>query len=342
MRAIRSAVRVAAALAVAAMIAGLVGCGGGKPGARVVVYCAEKEEIIQAAKPLWEKMLPDLEVSVIPAGTNEVVQRIRSERRHPLGDVVWGIGAEGPSALPDLFQPCATREAGAIDPRWAAVAKGQPWQPNNVVPMVLIYNTKMVPASQAPRGWRDLAKPRWKGLLAYAAPDTSGSAYTQLATMVAIFGDNDAGWKTIETIMRHAKILPGSGKVPKGVSDGEYAVGLTYENLAGLYVGGGAPVKIVYPVEGTAVFPDANALIRGAPHPEAGKRFLDFLQSKPVQELLARKLYLRPARKDVAGPTSLPPIDQVKPAPNFNFQWAVAHHQDFLDKWQALLLRLKR
>ena len=293
---------------------------------------------------MWAKAAPGVKLDTIASGTNEIVQRVAAERRHPLGDLVWGIGAEGPSALPELFEPYETKEAeaGAIDPLWQAVVKDRPWQPNNIVPMVLIYNTRMVPAAKAPRGWRDLADPRWKGRLAYAAPDKSGSAYTQLAVMVSVFGDNEAGWKVIQRIMGNAKILPSSGKVPKGVADGEYAVGLTYENVAALYVKGGAPVRIVYPVEGTAVIPDANALIRGAPHPEAGKRFLDFLQGKPVQAMLAEKLSLRSCRTDVATPQGLPPLDSIKAAPGFTFGWAVQHRKDLIQKWQAIVLNLSQ
>jgi iron(III) transport system substrate-binding protein len=325
------------------VLVGAAGCGPRRsPSGQVVVYAAEKDKIIQAVSPLWEKVAPRIRLDVIPAGSNEVLQRARAERQRPLGDVLWGVGAEGPSAMPELFDPYETREAKAVAPRWKDIAKGQPWQPNNIVPMVIIYNTRLVKAAEAPRRWRDLANPRWRNRLAYAAPDKSGSAYTQLATMVSVFGDSDAGWSIIKRIMANAKILPSSGKVPKGVADGEYTVGMTYENVAGLYATGGAPIKIVYPVEGTAIIPDANALIRGAPHPKEGKRFLDFLQSKPVQEMLARKLSLRSCRTDVASPPGLPPIDSIKAAPGFDFRWAVQRREDFIKKWQAIVLDLKQ
>jgi iron(III) transport system substrate-binding protein len=345
---------VAAALVAALGIAVIAGCGGGKPGAtELAVYTAEKDEIVQAVSAMWKKAAPEIKLNCMEAGTNEVIQRVRAERQRPLGDLVWGSGAEGMTASPELFEPYESKETKAIDPRWLAVAKGAPWQPNNVVPMVLVYNTKLVrvqaryaensgPTPPAPYYWRDLARPGWKGLVAYAAPDKSGSAFTQLAVMVAVFGDNDTGWKTIADIMRNAIILQNSGKVIKGVADGEYAVGITYENIAGLYVRSGAPMKIVYPVEGTAVIPDGNALIRGGPHPEAAKRFLDFLLSKPVQEMLAQKLSLRSVRTDVAAPPGLVPIDQIKAAPGYDFVKAARKRDEYLKKWQAILLRLKQ
>jgi len=354
---------VAAALVAVLGMAVIAGCGGGKPGTtQLAVYSAEKDEIVQAVSAMWKKVAPEIKLNVMEAGTNEVVQRVRAERQRPLGDLVWGSGAEGMTASPELFEPYESKETKAIDPRWLAVAKGAPWQPNNVVPMVLVYSTTLFrgpggtlePPARAfdahtkywgaghPQSWRDLADPRLLGKLAYAAPDKSGSAFTQLATMVAVFGDNDAGWKTIEEIMRNAKILQSSGKVIKGVADGEYAVGITYENIAGLYVRSGASMKIVYPAEGTAVIPDGNALIRGAPHPEAAKRFLDFLLSKSVQEMLAQKLSLRSVRMDVAAPPGLVPIDKIKAAPGFDFRKGAQKRDEYLKKWQAILLRLNQ
>ena len=319
-----------------ALLAGMMLSGCANNPNQVVVYTAEKDVIIQAVTGLWAKSAPDIKLQTVAASSNEVVQRVRSEHQRPLGDVVWGVGAEGLAANPELFVPYTTSETKAIDPRWLEVAAGQPWQPNNVVPTVLIYNTKLVSAAQAPSTWRDLADPRWKGKLAYASPDKSGSAYTQLATMVAVLGDNPAGWRMVGRIMANCVILNNSSKVPKGVSDGEYAAGLSYENVAGLYVKGGAPVKIVYPRDGTSVTPDGNALIRGAPHPEAARRFLDFLQSEPVQELLARELALRAARMGVPPPPGLPPLDQIKPAPGYSFQWGAERRKDFIEKWLAL------
>ncbi len=317
----------------------LAGCSGGPVANEVVVYTAEKDENIDAVSRLWAQAHPDIKMRTVASGTNEIVQRVKAERRRPLGDLVWGVGAEGLAANPDLYEMYQTSEEPAVDPEWVAVAKGEPWLPNNVVPTVLVYNTKLVPAAKAPQTWRDLADPRWKGKVAYAAPDKSGSAYTQLATMVAVFGDNPAGWKTIEQIMDNAVILQSSSKVPKGVADGEYEVGLSYENVVGVYVNGGAPVKIVYPADGTSVTPDGNALIKGGPHPENAKLFLDFLQSKAVQEELATKLSLRSVRTDVAPPPGLPALSAVKRAPGFDFRWSTDHRADFLGKWQEILLR---
>jgi len=328
-------------LAMAALF--LAGCGSGGGGSQLVVYTAEKDEIVRTVTELWAKRHPDIKLSVVAAGTNEIVQRLRAERQRPLGDVVWGVGAEGLSVNPELFTPYTTAETKAVDPRWLAVAKGEPWQPNNVVPMVLLYNTKLVPASKAPKSWRDLTDPRWKGKLAYAAPDKSGSAYTQLATMLAVFGgDTPAAWKQVARVMGNSIILQSSSKVPKGVSDGEYEVGITYENVAGLYQTGGAPVKIVYPSDGTSITPDANALIKGAPHPREAKMFLDFLQSRDVQARLSEKLILRTCRTDVPPPPGLPPVDDIVPAPGYEYHWGVDHWKDFVAKWQDLMLRLQQ
>lgn len=331
----------AALTAACALGALLAGCGQGaiKPN-ELTVYAAEKQEIVDVVKPLWAKVAPDIKLNVITGGSTEIIQRVRSEASNPLGDVVWGSGAEGVSYNAQLFEAYAPQEQKAVDPRWLEMAAGEPWIPNNLQPQVIVYNTKLVKPPDAPRGWRDLAAPRWKDKLAYADAEQSGSAYTQLAVMVAVFGDNPAGWKVIAQIMRNAKIVTSSSRVPKGVADGEYAVGITYENTAGFFVKGGAPMKIVYPVEGTALTPDCNALIKRARHPAAAKRFLDFLVSKPVQERLAQTQSLRSCRTDVAAFPGLPPLAQVKAAPNFDFRAAVERRKDVIKQWLDIVAQL--
>jgi hypothetical protein len=96
--------------------------------------------------------------------------------------------------------------------------------------MVIVYNKKLVSDADAPKTWKALADPKWKDKIAYAAADKSGSSYTILATLLTVFGENEAGWKVVEDIMtpRSCPVQPGA----QGVADGEYQAGLTYEDAA--------------------------------------------------------------------------------------------------------------
>jgi iron(III) transport system substrate-binding protein len=206
--------------------------------------------------------------------------------------------------------------------------------------MVVVYNTKLLAAAEAPKTWRSLAEARWKDKIAYAAADKSGSSYTILATLLTVFGDSDAGWKVVADIMTNAKILPSSSRMPKGVADGEYQAGLTYEDAAMRQVKGGAPVGVIYPQDGTSVPPDGNAILKGAKHPRAARIFMDYAVSKEVMDVLAAKFALRSARMDVSAPDGFPAIETIKVVP-YDMEWAGKSYAGLIKKWQDVIVRVK-
>ena len=131
--------------------------------------------------------------------------------------------------------------------------------------------------------------------------------------MLAAFGDK--GPEMYAKIFANFVLSDLSGAVPRYVNDGEALVGITLEDNALQYVKGGGNEAIVYPAEGTVIVPDGVALVKGAPHADAGKRFIDWVVSKPVQETLVQTMGRRSIRTDVPGNSALPPLTQVKTIP---------------------------
>jgi iron(III) transport system substrate-binding protein len=305
----------------------------------VVVYTAAQSTIVQAIGPMFEKKT-GIKVSFVEAGTGEILKRARAEAANPLGDVLWALGAEGMAANADLLEPYTVADDAKIAVIYKKGMAGGRITPNNVTPMVIVHNKKLLPDAEAPKTWRSLADARWKDQIAYAAADKSGSSYTILATLLTVFGDNDAGWKVVEDIMKNAKILPSSSRVPKGVADGEYQAGLTYEDAAMRQVKGGAPVGVVYPQDGTSIPPDGNAILKGAKHPKAARAFMDYAVSKEVMDLLAQKFALRSARTDVAAPEGFPAIDAIKAVP-YDMEWAGKGYATLIKRWQDIIVRVK-
>ena len=328
-------------LAVAALVAvpvsGLVGAADHE--GQVVVYTAAQSTIVQAIGPMFEKKT-GIKVQFVEAGTGEVIKRAQAEKDNPLGDAFWALAAEPLAANADLLEAYTVADDAKINPIYKKGMADGRVIPNNVTPMVIVYNKKLVSDAEAPKTWKALADPKWKDKIAYAAADKSGSSYTILATLLTVFGDGDAGWKVVEDIMKNAKILPSSSRVPKGVADGEYHAGLTYEDAAMRQVAGGAPVGVIYPQDGTSVPPDGNALIKGAKHPKAARLFLDYAVSKEVMELLAEKFSLRSARTDVSPPRGFVPLSEIK-AVGYDMEWAGKNHEPFVKKWQDIIVRVK-
>ncbi len=306
---------------------------------QVVVYTAAQSTIVQAVGPMFEKKT-GIKVQFVEGGTGEVIKRAQAEKDNPLGDVFWALAAEPLAANAELLDPYTVTEDAKIDAIYKKGMAGGRVQPNNVTPMVIVYNKKLVTDADAPKSWRALADPKWKDKIAYAAADKSGSSYTILATLLTVFGENDQGWKLVEDIMKNAKILPSSSRVPKGVADGEYHAGLTYEDAAMRQVAGGAPMGVIYPQDGTSVPPDGNALIKGAKHPRAAKIFLDYAVSKEVMDLLAEKFSLRSARTDVSPPKGFAPLGEIK-AVAYDMEWAGKNYAPFIKKWQDIIIRVK-
>ena len=305
----------------------------------VVVYTAAQSTIVQAVGPMFQQKT-GVKVSFVEAGTGEVLKRARAEAANPLGDVLWALGAEGMAANADLLEPYTVADDAKIAAIYKKGMAGGRITPNNVTPMVIVYNKKLVADADAPKTWRSLADPKWKDRIAYAAADKSGSSYTILATLLTVFGNDDAGWKVVEEIMRNAKILPSSSRVPKGVADGEYHAGLTYEDAAMRQVQGGAPVGVVYPADGTSIPPDGNAILKGAKHPKAARLFMDFAVSKEVMDLLAEKFALRSAREDVKAPAGFPPIGGITAVP-YDMEWAGKGYATLIKRWQDVIVRVK-
>ena len=120
------------------------------------------------------------------------------------------------------------------------------------------------------------------------------------------------------------------------VADGGAWLGVTLEETALKYVSGGADVGIVYPKEGTSAVPDASALVKGAPHEDNAKKFLDFTVSQDVQRLLGERFYRRSVRTDVPTGESLPDLERICFV-DYDVDWASENREGVLMTWAFCL-----
>jgi len=248
-----------------------------------------------------------IHVNLVGAGTGELAARIRAEKDSPLADVLWGGGSPTYVGIIDLLEPY--EHAYMNDVPAESRDLENKWHAGFTVPMVIIYNPKLVAPENVPKGWADLLKPEFKGKIAHADPTKSSSAFMALTIQLAVMGgDNDTGWKYMSDFVKNldGKLLGSSSGTYKGVSDGEYSVGITYEEGALKYLRAGADLKIVYPVEGTINFPVPIAMVKGGPNPESAKKFIDFILSKDVQSKLG-DYNMRSIRKDIVLPDFMIP-----------------------------------
>ncbi len=308
----------------------------GKPEDSVVVYSAADADMVNAVVAAFEKKYAGIKVSTVVAGTGEIIKRIEAEKERPLGDVGWSFGPEAIGDKKGLFEPYLSKESGGFFP--GQVPADRVWTPFTTMPYVIMYNKKLVSEAEKPKAWKDVLDAKWKGKVAYADASKSGSSYTLLVTWLTIYGKNETGWKFVEDLLRQCKVLPKSSMTYQGVANGEYPIGLTFEQAAFDYLKGGAPIGLIYPSEGTAITLDGSAIMKNAPHPNAARLFLDFTVSKEMQDLMVDRFGRRSVRKDVGSPAGLPALDQIK-AITYDLEYAATNRTQLLKRFQDALIK---
>jgi iron(III) transport system substrate-binding protein len=279
---------------------------------KLVIYSPNSEDMINTLIPMFEKET-GIKVEMVSAGTGELIKRIESEKENPYADILFGGSKALALGYPDLFEKYVSKNNDDMLPEHQNVDGFL--TPYVADGSVILVNTDLIGDIKI-EGYEDLLNPKLKGKIASADPASSSSAFAQLTNMLkAVGGDytSEKGWNYVEKLIKNldGKVASGSGAVHKGVADGEYVVGLTYEDPSAGYFRDGAPVKIVYPKEG-AVFLDAGTeIVKGAQNLENAKKFIDFITSKEAQDALGTKLTNRPLHKDAKLGDHMTPFDKI-------------------------------
>ena len=302
---------------------------------RLTIYTSHKEEVYMPIVREFEERT-GIWVDIITGGTNELLERIESQQDNVEADVMFGGGVESLKAYEHCFSPYVVGSSDSI--RESHQAEDAVWTPFSALPVVLIYNTKLVSPDKI-TGWSSLSDPIFRGRIAFADPAISGSSFTALATQILAGKSMD---KTLATLAENlqGKTLSSSGDVLNAVVDGSCLVGITLEETALKYIASGADLAMVYPEEGTSCVPDASAIVKGAPHSENAKRFLDFTVSYEVQQMLSESSYRRPVRSDIPAGESLLPLQDIVLV-DYDIDWACKNRDVILSDWLFYLKEAK-
>ena len=174
---------------------------------------------------------------------------------------------------------------------------------------VIAYNTKLVPAAEAPKGWKDLLDPKWRGKLVTAHPGYSGVIATHVLALVNLYG-----WDYFKQLAQNKLMLVQSAVDPAGVvASGERQVAVDggdyyYYQMKKK----GNPIEVVYPKEGVPLVVSPTAIASFAPHPNAAKLFTDFTFTRELQQVMADSEGLYTGHPDVKYPTDKPKLSDLK------------------------------
>lgn len=295
---------------------------------KVVVYSPAPKSTSDLVVELWKKQHPDIAVDIISAGTGELATRLRAESVRPRADILFTGGTEIVGSMVELLQPYKSVNDAAFKkkfkhPKYYYYAFSLPLQ-------VIIINTKLIDEKDAPKTWKELADPKWKGKIIWANPSVSGSGYAQLNIMLQLYG-----WDLVKKVVNNANITSSSKLSYQAVANGEYPIGLTGEANVFNLIQEGYPVKAIYPKDGTALRYDTVAIIKNGPNPENAKKFLDFLTSKELMTAVAEAECRRMGRSDVPVKEGLLPTDKIK-FMNYDEKLAGEKKQEYLMKFDDI------
>ena len=172
-----------------------------------------------------------------------------------------------------------------------------------------------VKPADAPQSVFELADPRWKGQVAIDDP-RSGSTAFHVAALYVIAGDEKLT-SSFADRKRMVFVSCPELRVRDLVARGDVKVGLTDTDDVNVAIEDGQPIAMVLPDKaglGVPVMPDMVSLIANGPHPDDGRRFIDYLLSPEVERQLATSEAVQiPLHAGVPGPKNIPPIDTFKP-----------------------------
>jgi len=256
----------------------------------LTLYCSAQEEWCQIMARSFEEAT-GIDVDMTRKSSGETFAQVKAEEANPKGDVWWGgtgdphlqaaeegLTEEYVSPMREQLHDWSIAQAESAGNRTIGIYSGA---------LGYGYNNDLLAANNLPEPacWKDLLKPEYKGHIQMANPNSSGTAYTTLATMVQMFGEEE-GFQYMKDLHANINQYTKSGSAPiKAAGLGETTVGIVFMHDAVAQVEAGFPITVVAPCEGTGYEIGSMSIIKGARNMDEAKQFYDWALSAEAQNL---------------------------------------------------------
>jgi iron(III) transport system substrate-binding protein len=312
------------------------------PGAadELTLYCSPQIEWCQIMVEEFQKAT-GIEVAMTRKSSGETFAQVKAEAQNPRGDVWWGgtgdphlqaaeegLTLEYRSPMLKELAPWAVKQAEQSKYRTVGVYAGV---------LGFGYNTELLARRKLPepKCWKDLLNDKYRDEVQVADPNSSGTSYTMLATMVQLLGE-DKGFDYLKTLHKNINQYTKSGAAPaKAASSGETLIGITFLHDLVTFAVQGAPLRIVPPCEGTGYEVGSMSIIKGARNLEQAKAWYDWALTPDAQSIGAEaKAFQIPSNRNAKVPPQAPRLDQTKVIDyDFAKYGSSAERKRLLSKW---------
>ncbi|MEJ1156887.1 ABC transporter substrate-binding protein [Prosthecomicrobium sp. N25] len=284
----------------------------------LTLYCSVQEEWCQGIANAFTKKT-GISVAMTRKSSGETYAQIKAEAANPKGDIWWGgtgdphlqaagegLTAEYKSPQFAELHPWAQKQAAEANYRTVGIYAGA---------LGFAYNPEVLAKKgiKEPTCWSDLVKPEFKGEIQIANPNSSGTAYTAMASLIQILGEK-AAFDYMKALHVNVSQYTKSGAAPAvAVGRGEAGVGIVFLHDGVTQAINGFPVKVVAPCEGTGYEIGSMSIIKNAPNLKAAQAFYEFALTVEAQKTGAdNKSYQVPSNSKSPLPEQSPRMDKVK------------------------------
>lgn len=271
-----------------------------------------------------------IRVELIQGGTKEILKTIQMYPDASPYDLLWGGSYASILPAASLFDSYVSANEAYIRNEY----KNSEGFINRFsdVPSVIMINKKRL-GSLHVRGYSDLLDPRLKGAIAFCNPESSSSAWEHVINMLYAMGNGnpDDGWEYVEKLCDNLDgvLLASSSAVYEGVADGQFAVGLTFEEGGANFAEHDSNVALVYMEEGVVFTPDGIYMPKKIQHRVNAVKFIDYVTGLDVQNYISKQMNRRSVRDDISPRNLLPEKSKVN-CISVDYAYATSHQSEWV------------
>lgn len=316
---------------------------------QVNIICSAQAEHCNLVQTVFSR-ISGIRVNLVHKGSGEAGAQLNAERANPKTDLWYG-GTGDPhmqaaengltieyksAALPQLYD-WAQKQAAQAGYKTVGIYSG---------PLGISYNTESLAKKklQPPKCWADLLDAKWKGEIQAPNPNTSGTAYVLIATLVQMMGE-DKAFDYLKALHKNISQYTRSGAAPvKNAARGENLIGVAFAHEAPGEAANGFPVLSNSPCEGTGAEIGSMSLVKGARNLDAAKRFYEWALTPAAQELgVAAKQFQLPSNRASKLDARMPDFKKAK---MIDYDYAKygssAERKRLIERWEKEVNALPR
>jgi iron(III) transport system substrate-binding protein len=282
------------------------------------VICSVQAEWCNMIQTVFAKST-GVRVNMSLKGSGEALAQLIAERANPKTDV-W-FGGTGDPHLQAAEQNLTLEYKSPALSQLHAWAQQQAAQSNYRTvgiysgPLGFGYNSELIAKKKipVPKTWSDLLNPAYKGEIQVANPASSGTAYTMVATLVQLMGEEKA-FDYMKALHKNISQYTRSGTGPiKAVARGETTLSISFVHDGPGEKMQGFPVETITPAEGTGAEIGSMSIIKGARNLDAAKKFYDWALTPQAQQFgAASKQFQLPSNKSTPIDARVPDFKKIK------------------------------